>query len=65
MLITEPSGGGVQKFRLPYTFAVRKGSAATQVLAVKLARCGSLVPISGFPTSFGELGRRAKMKWLQ
>lgn len=59
------SGSGTQKFRLPYTFGVRRGSAAQQVLAVKLRRCGHLVPISGFPATLGELQRRAKMGWLQ
>ncbi|OIW34180.1 hypothetical protein CONLIGDRAFT_677892 [Coniochaeta ligniaria NRRL 30616] len=69
MLIAENVGGGgsssVQKFRLPYVFGVRKGSAALQVLGVKLRRCEHLVPISGFPSTFGELARRAKMGWLQ
>jgi hypothetical protein len=62
MLVSE---GGVQKFRLPYVFGVKKGSAAVQVLGVKLARCEHLVPISGFPTTMAELRRRAKMVWLQ
>ncbi|KAJ9144763.1 hypothetical protein NKR19_g6375 [Coniochaeta hoffmannii] len=68
MLVGE---GGVQKFRLPYAFRVRKGggaaataTAAHQVLGVKLGRCEQPVPISGFPTTLGELGRRAKMVWL-
>jgi predicted acylesterase/phospholipase RssA len=56
---------GVQKFRLPYAFGVRKGSTAVQVLGVKLMRCEHLVPISGFPSSMADLGRRAKMVWLQ
>lgn len=66
VLFSDTVGGStVQKFRLPYSFGVRKGSAALQVLAVKLNRCEHLVPISGMPSTFGELGRRAKMKWLQ
>lgn len=56
----------VHKFRLPYTISVKKGSASgLHVLAVKLARCDGLVPISGFPSTHADLVRRSKMKWLQ
>lgn len=67
MLATETVGerSSVPKFRLPYTFSVRKGSAGLHVLAVKLARCEHLVPISGFPSTLADLTRRSKMKWLQ
>jgi hypothetical protein len=67
MLYSEAVGESVvQKFRLPYTFAVKKGDAGgSHVLAVKLARCEALVPISGFPSAHADLVRRSKMKWLQ
>jgi predicted acylesterase/phospholipase RssA len=66
MMYTEVvDAGTVQKFRLPYTFSVKKGSLGLHVLAVKLARCEQLVPISGFPSTHADLVRRSKMKWLQ
>jgi len=61
-----PAGGhAIKKFRLPYTFVVKKHNCMFQVLAVKLKRSENKIAISGFPSTLPDLQRRSKMKWLQ
>jgi len=57
----------VKKFRLPFTFVVKKQNSNDlfQVLAVKLKRSEKKIAISGFPATLMDLQRRSKMKWLQ
>jgi hypothetical protein len=62
----QPAGGhAIKKFRLPYTFVVKKHNCMLQVLAVKLKRCENKIVISGFPSTLADLQRRSKMRWLQ
>jgi hypothetical protein len=59
------SGHTVEKFRLPFTFVVKKQNRTFQVLTVKLKRSVKAIAISGFPLTVADLQRRSKMKWLQ
>ena len=63
----QPAGHTVKKFRLPFTFVVKKQNSNDlfQVLAVKLKRSEKKIAISGFPATLMDLQRRSKMKWLQ
>ncbi|KAN0096064.1 hypothetical protein V8E51_014869 [Hyaloscypha variabilis] len=54
-----------RKFRLPFTFMVKKNNIMYQVLAMKLKRSEKRIAISGFPSTIDDLVRRSKLKWLQ
>jgi hypothetical protein len=45
----------IKKFRLNHTFCVKNGSRSFQVLAVKFCGSETRVPISGFPSTLGNL----------
>jgi predicted acylesterase/phospholipase RssA len=62
---TQPAGHAIRKFRLPYTFVVKKNNSMFHVLAVNLKRCEKKIAISGFPSTIDDLQRRSKLKWLQ
>jgi len=66
-VVDETVGGhaAVPKFRVPYSFSVRRGSTGPLVLGVKLHRCKSRIAISGFPATMADLKRRASEVWLQ
>jgi hypothetical protein len=55
----------ITKFRLNHKFCVKNGSHSFQLLAVKFHGSEKRVPISGFPSTLGDLQRREKLKWLQ
>jgi hypothetical protein len=63
----QPAGHAVEKFRLPFTFVVKKHNSKDlfQVVAVKLKRSEKKIAISGFPATLADLQRRSKLKWLQ
>jgi hypothetical protein len=69
VMVSEPQSTGytVKKFRLPFTFVVKKHNSKDlfQVLAVKLKLSGKRIAISGFPATLADLQRRSKLKWLQ
>lgn len=62
----QPRGSDIKKkFRLPFTFVVKKHNSMFQVLAIKLKRSEEKIAISGFPSTIDDLQRRTRMKWLQ
>jgi hypothetical protein len=67
VMVSEPQPAGyvVKKFRLPFTFVVKKNNSMFHILAVKLKRYEKRIAISGFPSTIDDLERRSKMKWLQ
>ena len=66
VLETQQQGYEVKKkFRLSFTFVVKKHNSMFQTLAIKLRRSEKKIAISGFPSTIEDLQRRSKMKWLQ
>ncbi len=62
MMVSEPGDHANKKFRLKYTFVVKRNSNLFQALGVKLRHSDKIFAISGFPSTLEDLQRRSTLQ---